>query len=329
MQNTATKEMVDHIVKIVKEHGLKTEVMHGESRVAIGVLGDKTKLDEGNIIRLPGVKETLIISKPYKKVSREYKLDDTVVEVAGGVKFGGDNPAVIIAGPCTVESEEQTRTIAKGVKERGARMLRGGAFKPRTSPYAFQGHGVEGLKILKKVGQEVGLPVISEIMSAEYLDDFMENVDMLQIGARNMQNFDLLKAISKVKKPVLLKRGMSATVEEFLLAAEYLLAGGNDQVVLCERGIRTFEQSTRNILDLNSLALIREISHLPIIADPSHAAGRYDIVPALGLAGLAAGANGLIIEVHHRPDEALCDGKQSLTLETLEGFMEKAKLFTK
>ncbi len=325
MQNSATKEMVDKVVEVIKDHSLNTEVMHGESRVAIGVLGDKTKLDEGNIIRLPGVKEILVVSKPYKKVSREYKIDDTVVTVGGHVKFGGDNPAVIIAGPCTVESEEQIMTIAKGVKERGGQMLRGGAFKPRTSPYAFQGHGVEGLKLLKKAGQSVGLPVVSEIMSTEYMDDFLEHVDMLQIGARNMQNFDLLKAVSKVKKPVLLKRGMSATVDEFLLAAEYLLSGGNDQVVLCERGIRTFEQSTRNILDLNSLALIKEISHLPIIADPSHAAGRYDVVPALGLASLAAGADGLMIEVHHKPCEALCDGKQSLTFETFEGFMEQAK----
>ncbi|MFH0838177.1 MAG: 3-deoxy-7-phosphoheptulonate synthase [Patescibacteria group bacterium] len=327
MQNTATREMVDHVVKVIKEHGLNTEVMHGTTRVAIGVLGDKTQLEEGNVIRLPGVKEILAVSKPYKKVSREYKIDDTVVEVAGSVKFGGANPAVIIAGPCTVESEEQIMTIAKGVKAHGAKMLRGGAFKPRTSPYAFQGHGVEGLKMLRKAADSVGLPIVSEIMSAEYLDEFMEYVDMLQIGARNMQNFDLLKAVSKVKKPVLLKRGMSATVEEFLLAAEYILAGGNDQVVLCERGIRTFEQSTRNILDLNSLALIKEISHLPIIADPSHAAGRYDIVPALGLASLAAGAHGLIIEVHNNPCEALCDGKQSLTFYTLEAFMEKAKPF--
>lgn len=327
MQNTATREMVDHVVKVVKEKGLNTEVMHGTSRVAIGVLGDKTKLEEGTILRQPGVKEILAVSKPYKKVSREYKLDDTVVTVGGHVKFGGKNPPVIIAGPCTVESQEQMTEIARGVKKLGANMLRGGAFKPRTSPYAFQGHGVEGLKMLRKAADEVGLPVVSEIMSADYMDEFMEYTDMLQIGARNMQNFDLLKAVSKVKKPVLLKRGMSATVEEFLLAAEYILAGGNDQVVLCERGVRTFEQSTRNLLDLNSLALVKEISHLPIIADPSHAAGRYDIVPALGLASLAAGANGLIIEVHHKPEEALCDGKQSLTFDTFENFMEKAKHF--
>jgi len=325
MQNTATAEMVDEVVNVIKEHGLDVEVMHGTTRVAIGVLGDKTKLREDNVVRLPGVKEILVISKPYKKVSREYKADDSVVTVSDSVKFGGNNKPVIIAGPCTVESEEQVMTIAKGVKERGAQMLRGGAFKPRTSPYSFQGHGVKGLVMLKKAGEAAGLPVVSELMSPEYLDDFMEHVDMIQIGARNMQNFDLLKAVSKVKKPVLLKRGMSATVEEFLLAAEYILAGGNDQVVLCERGVRTFEQSTRNLLDLNSLALIKEISHLPIIADPSHAAGRYDIVPALGLASLAAGAHGLIIEVHHKPCEALCDGKQSLTFETLESFMKRAK----
>ncbi len=326
MQNTATSEMVDEVVKIVKDHGLDTEVMHGTIRVAIGVLGDKTKLEDGMIVRLPGVKEILAVSKPYKKVSREYKPEDSIVTVKG-VKFGGKNPPVIIAGPCAIESEEQVMSIAKGVKKLGAKMLRGGAFKPRTSPYSFQGLGMDGLMMLKRAGEAVDLPIISELTSLTNLDAFLEHVDMLQIGARNMQNFDLLKAISKTKKPVLLKRGQSATVEEFLLAAEYLLAGGNDQVVLCERGIRTFEQSTRNTLDLNSLALVKEISHLPIIADPSHSAGRYDIVPALSMAGLAAGAHGLIIEVHDRPCEALCDGKQSLTFETLAKFMEKAKVF--
>lgn len=324
MQNTATREMVDHVVKIIKDHELKPEVMYGEQRTAIGVLGDKTKLDEGQIIRLPGVKEILVVSKPYKKVSREYKQDNTVVKVKD-IEFGSGHP-VIIAGPCTVESEEQIMTIARGVKKLGANMLRGGAFKPRSSPYSFQGHGVEGLKMLKKASEETGLPVVTEIMSTEHLDAFIEYADMLQIGARNMQNFDLLKALAKVNKPILLKRGMSATVDEFLLAAEYFLKEGHDQVVLCERGIRTFEKSTRNILDLNSLALIKEISHLPIIADPSHAAGRYDLVPPLGLAALAAGADGLIMEVHHKPDEALCDGKQSLTLEALEEMMSDIKV---
>lgn len=324
MQNTATKEMVDHVVEIIKKHDLKAEVMYGAQRVAIGVLGDRDKLEEGNIIRLPGVKEILKVSKPYKKVSREYKPENTIVKVGDTVEFGGGKP-VIIAGPCTVESEEQLLLVARGVKKLGAHMLRGGAFKPRTSPYSFQGMGVEGLKLLRRAADETGLPVVTEIMSTSHLDAFLEYADMLQIGARNMQNFELLKALSKVNKPILLKRGMSATLEEFLLAAEYLMQGGNDQIVLCERGIRTFEQSTRNILDLNSLALAKEICHLPIIADPSHACGRYDLVPPLAVASLAAGADGLIIEVHNKPDEALCDGKQSLTLETFEKFMQRVR----
>jgi len=256
----------------------------------------------------------------YKKVSRESKPENTIVRV-GSVEFGGLHP-VLIAGPCTVESENQLMAIATGVKKSGAHMLRGGAFKPRSSPYAFQGMGIEGLKLLKKASAATGLPVVTEIMSSEDLPAFLEHdIDMLQIGSRNMQNFSLLKALSKVNKPILLKRGMSATVEEFLLAAEYLMHQGNNQVVLCERGIRTFEQSTRNILDLNSLALIRQLSHLPIIADPSHAAGRYDLVTPLAIAALGAGANGLIIEVHHEPEEALCDGKQSLTLGSFEKLM--------
>lgn len=325
MQSTATKEMVDHVADIIKNHELKPEIMYGEQRIAIGVIGDKTKIEEGQIIRLPGVKEILVISKPYKKVSREYKLENSIVKV-GNVEFGAGKP-VIIAGPCTVESEAQLMTIARGVKELGANMLRGGAFKPRTSPYSFQGLRVAGLKMLHEASKETGLPVVTEIMSTEHLDDFVKYADMLQIGARNMQNFELLKALAKVDKPILLKRGMSSTVTEFLLAAEYFLKEGHDQIVLCERGIRTFETSTRNILDLNSLALIKEISHLPIIADPSHAAGRYDIVPPLGLAALAAGADGLMMEVHHKPDEALCDGKQSLTFDTLEELMKNVKKY--
>ncbi|MFH1012471.1 MAG: 3-deoxy-7-phosphoheptulonate synthase, partial [Candidatus Peregrinibacteria bacterium] len=319
MNNTATKEMVDHVVEIIHQHELKAEVMFGTQRVAIGVLGDKEKIEEGTIIRMPGVKEILRVSKPYKKVSREYKPENTIVRVKN-IEFGTGKP-VIIAGPCAVESEKQLMEIAKGVKERGAHMLRGGAFKPRTSPYAFQGMGVEGLKLLRQASDETGLPVVTEITAVKDLDAHLEYSDMLQIGARNMQNFDMLKVLSQVNKPILLKRGLSSTVEEFLLAAEYLMQGGSNQIVLCERGIRTFEQSTRNILDLNSLTLIKEICHLPIIADPSHAAGRYDLVPPLAIAGLAAGADGLIIEVHNNPDKALCDGKQSLTFETFEKLM--------
>lgn len=329
MNSTSTQEMVDHVVRIIHEHKCKEEIMYGTQRTAIGVLGDVTAIDEGHILRQPGVKEVLRVSKPYKRVSREYKVDSSVVEVSG-VKFGGNEPPVIIAGPCTVENEEMLMDVAMGVKHLGVQMLRGGAFKPRTSPYAFQGMGEEGLKLLAKVREKTGLPIVSEIMSTEDLPLFMKyEIDMLQIGARNMQNFDMLKKLAKAKKPVLLKRGMSATVEEFLLAAEYFLAEGNDQVVLCERGIRTFETSTRNLLDLNSLSLVKEISHLPIIADPSHAAGRYDLVSPLAWASIAAGADGLIIETHTRPDEALCDGKQSLTLETLSKLMSKVPQLTK
>lgn len=323
MNNTATQEMIDHVAQVVHNHDLKTEVMYGEQRTAIGVLGDVTKIDEGNIIRLPGVKEVLRVSKKYKRVSREYKADDSVVEV-NSVKFGGDNPPVMIAGPCTVESREQTLSIAEDVAKLGVNMLRGGAFKPRTSPYSFQGLGEEGLKILAEARDKTGLPVVTEIMSVEDIPLFQKyDIDMYQIGARNMQNFDMLKKLAKLNVPVLLKRGMSATVEEFLLAAEYFLAEGSDNVVLCERGIRTFENSTRNILDLNSLALIKEISHLPIIADPSHAAGRYDLIQPLSWASVAAGADGLIIETHNNPDVALCDGKQSLKPDNLADLMKK------
>jgi 3-deoxy-7-phosphoheptulonate synthase len=323
MDKNATKEMVDHVLQIVKDHDLKPEPMYGTQRVAIGVIGEKSKLDEGKVSRLPGVKEILLVSKPYKRVSREYQPDDTVVKINGNCIFGGQKP-VIIAGPCGIESEEQFRTIAEGVKKLGANMLRGGAFKPRTSPYSFQGMGEKGLKLMKKIGNEIGLPIVSECISVEHLDLFDKYVDMIQLGARNMQNYDLLTKVAKLGKPVLLKRGMSATVEEFLFAAEYILNEGNKNVVLCERGIRTFENSTRNILDLNSLSLIKETSHLPIIADPSHAAGRYDLVTPLARAALAAGADGIIVEVHNKPDEALSDGKQSLTLESFQEFMATA-----
>lgn len=251
--------------------------------------------------------------QPYHLVGRNPDSQDSTVQV-GEVIFGAKK-TVIIAGPCSIESKEQLLTIAKSIKASGAQMLRGGAFKPRTSPYSFQGLGKEGLQILKEVSQEVGLPSISELTSIDELPHFLDTVDMLQIGARNMQNFDLLKKAAQSQKPILLKRGMSATLEEFLLAAEYILKEGNSQLVLCERGIRTFENSSRNILDLNSLALARILSHLPIIADPSHAGGRRDLILPLSKAALAAGAQGLIIETHNNPDQALSDGKQSLTLE--------------
>ncbi len=324
MQKSATKEMANHVLQTIENHGLRGEAMFGDQRTAIGVIGDKNKLDEGNLSRLPGVKEILLVSKPYKKVSREYKPENSIVKV-GNVEFGNKKP-VIIAGPCGVESEEQIITIAKGVKQLGAEMLRGGAFKPRTSPYSFQGMQEDGLKLLAQARKETGLPIVTELISIEHIPLFEKyDIDMIQLGARNMQNFDLIKKAAKTGRPILLKRGMSATVEEFLLAAEYILNEGNKNVVLCERGIRTFEQSTRNLLDLNSLALIKEISHLPIIADPSHAAGRYDLVAPLALGALATGANGIIVEVHNKPDEALSDGKQSLTFDSFREMMEQLR----
>lgn len=261
---------------------------------------------------LPDPQIAAKIASSYKLASREYKPENSTVKIRDGVVFG--KGSILIGGPCSVETEEQLAATVKGVKKCGAHMFRGGAFKPRTSPYSFQGLGIEGLKLMKKVSEEFNIPFVSEIMSEQHLPDFDRYVDMIQIGSRNMQNFDLLIKVAKLGKPILLKRGLSATLEEFLCAAEYILAAGNDQLVLCERGIRTYEQSTRNILDLNSLTLVKELSHIPIIADPSHAAGRSDIILPLSMGALAAGADGLMVEVHFRPEDALCDGRQSLTL---------------
>lgn len=321
MHNSATLDQVETVVNAVKQLGLTAEKLPGAQRTAIGVIGNKDYVDQDRILRFEGVKEIIHVTKPYKRVSREFHLEKTQVRVSENVVFGAEKP-VIIAGPCAVESYEQFRIIAESVKKHGAHVLRGGAFKPRTSPYAFHGLKKEGLKIMAEIKREVGLPLVSELVSLNDLDDFAETVDMIQIGARNMQNFDLLEHVADLKKPILLKRGMSATMEEFLLAAEYILNRGNPNVVLCERGIRTFENSTRNILDLNTLALIQLESHLPIIADPSHSAGRFDLVIPLAKAALAVGADGLIVEVHHVPAQALCDGKQSLTLETFDSLMK-------
>ena len=261
-------------------------------------------------------------TKKYRLASRECHPEDTLVKINKDVVFGGKKP-IIIAGPCAIESKKQLLEIAKAVKKLGADILRGGAYKPRTSPYSFQGMGEEALKIMYDVGKEVGIPIVSEVVSIADLDLFRKYVDMIQIGSRNMHNFDLLQRVATMNKPILLKRGMSATMEEFLLAAEYILNKGNPNVVLCERGIRTFETSTRNTLDLNTLVLIQKESHLPIIADPSHSAGRYDLVSPLAKAALAAGAHGLIIEVHHNPKEALSDGEQSLDFDTFKSLMQE------
>jgi 3-deoxy-7-phosphoheptulonate synthase len=314
MHHSATDEQVHAVTDAVEAMGLIAEPIPGSLRTAIGVLGNQGYVDDTTIRELPGVREVIHVSKPYKLVSRDFHPEASVVE-AGGVKFGDGQPPVLIAGPCTVESEEQMLAAARLVKTHGAHMLRGGAFKPRTGPHTFQGLGVTGLKYLRQAGDAEGLPVITEVMRIEQLETVCRYADVLQIGARNMQNFDLLKEVGKLRHPVLLKRGMSATIEEFLSAAEYILAEGNPQIILCERGIRTFEKATRNTLDLSVVPLIRELSHLPIVVDPSHATGRRSLVVPMAKAAIVVGAHGIMVEVHPDPDRALCDGAQSLTGE--------------
>ena len=322
MHHHATKEQVDHIIAAVEAMGLTAEPIPGSLRTAIGVLGNQGYVDDSTIRTLPGVRETIHVSKPYKMVSRDFHPVPSVIDVAG-VKFGDGQKPVIIAGPCSIETEEQMMAAAKEVKAGGGQMLRGGAFKPRTGPHSFQGLGIEGLKYLQQAGKEYDLPVVTEVMRIEQLDAVCQYADMLQIGARNMQNFDLLKEVGKLNHPVLLKRGMSATIEEFLAAAEYILSEGNRNVVLCERGIRTFETATRNTLDLSIVPLIREMSHLPIIVDPSHATGKRMLVPVMTKAALVAGAHGVMMEVHPNPAKALCDGAQSLSGDDFAALMKE------
>ena len=324
MHRQATQDQVDRVIAAVKEMGLTAEPIPGSLRTAIGVLGNQGYVDDSTIRTLPGVRETIHVSKPYKMASRDFHPEATVVDVAG-VQFGGEYKPVIIAGPCSIETEQQMMAAAEKVRDGGGQMLRGGAFKPRTGPHSFQGLGIEGLKLLQNAGQAFKLPVVTEVMRIEQLDAVCKYADMLQIGARNMQNFDLLKEVGKTRHPVLLKRGMSATIEEFLAAAEYILAEGNSRVVLCERGIRTFEKATRNTLDLSVVPLVRELSHLPIIVDPSHATGKRMLVPVMTKAALVAGAHGVMMEVHPDPARALCDGAQSLSGEQFAQLMEEVR----
>lgn len=319
MNADASAEQIQNVVRFLQGIGYEAEPLPGHSRTAIGVRGNVHYVPNNEVLRLPGVRELIRVTKPYKLVSKEFHPLETLVQV-GEVVFGGPEP-VLIAGPCSVESEAQVFATAHKVKALGAGILRGGLFKPRTSPYSFQGVGYQGLPWLQAARAATGLPICVELMSINDLDLFAAEVDLIQVGARNMQNFDLLKHLAKLDKPVLLKRGASATVEEFLLAAEYLLEGGNPNVILCERGIRTFETSTRNQLDVNSIALIRQLSHLPIIADPSHAAGRFDLVPPLAKAALAAGAQGLILETHPKPHLAKSDAEQQLDFAQLEALV--------
>jgi 3-deoxy-7-phosphoheptulonate synthase len=320
MNHNASQADVDAISEVVKDMGFRAEPIPGSERIAIGVLGNHGYVDDSKILEMPGVQRVIHVSKPYKLVSRDFHPENTIVDVAG-VKVGQGCRPVVVGGPCAVESEEQIVTTALFVKKCGANMLRGGAFKPRTGPHTFQGMREEGLKLLALAGRESGLPVVTEVMSPDNVGLVAEYADLLQIGARNMQNFDLLREVGRIRKPVLLKRGMSATIEEFLAAAEYILAEGNENVILCERGIRTYETATRNTLDLAVAPLIKELSHLPIMIDPSHATGKRSLVPPMTLAALVAGAHGVLVEVHPNPEKALSDGPQSLTFQGFEQLM--------
>src|SRR5207248_10424256 len=327
----ATLDQIEHVIERVRELGFTPHVSRGESRTIVGVIGDETKPEAQNFSAIPGVEQVLQIMKPFKLASRDFRKEDSSVYV-GKVKIGGGSLAMI-AGPCAVESYEIMDTVAKYVKAGGANILRGGAFKPRTSPYAFQGMGEEGLKILRDVGQKYEMPVVTEVMDPRQVELAVKYADMLQVGARNMQNFDLLKECGRTKTPVLLKRGMSATVKDLLMSAEYVLSEGNQDVVLCERGVRSFEDSTRNMLDMSAVPNVKGQSHLPIIVDPSHATGRPDLIPSMALASVAAGADGVHIEVHSCPEKALSDGPQALLPAQYAAVMaqirEIAKIFNR
>ena len=315
-----TPEQVQHVLKRIEALGLTPHLSQGVARTIIGVIGDEEKLQVQPLQAIPGVEQVVPILKPYKLASREFHRDDSIVEVKG-VRIGGGYLGMI-AGPCAIESESLLLEVGTRVKEAGANILRGGAFKPRTSPYSFQGLGEQGLKILQTIGEQLGMPVVTEVMDPRQVDLVERYADMLQVGARNMQNFDLLKEVGRSRLPVLLKRGMSATVKDLLMSAEYILAQGNCQVILCERGIRTFEDSTRNTLDLSIVPNVKGLSHLPIIVDPSHATGRPDLIPAMARAGVAAGSDGVHIEVHSCPEKALSDGPQALLPEQYTRLMD-------
>lgn len=319
MKKGATDESVQRVVEAAEKRGYTARPIPGGDRVSIGILYNKGSVDAGRFLGLEGVKEIISVTKPYKLVSREFKSENTVVTV-GNVKFG-DGSMPVLAGPCAIESEEQALTIAKAVKKAGAVMFRGGAFKPRTSPYDFQGLGKKGLEILAKVREETGLPVATEVMDVENFDIVEEYADVVQIGTRNMQNFSLLKRAGRSPRPVILKRGMSAMLQEWLMAAEYIMEEGNSQVILCERGVRTFVRHSRNTLDLSVVPAVKKESHLPIILDPSHAAGVRDLVIPLACASVAVGSDGLMVEVHHKPEEAMSDGAQSLYPDQFEKLM--------
>jgi 3-deoxy-7-phosphoheptulonate synthase len=311
MSHNAAQADVDRVISTIEEMGYEARPIPGKQRTAIGLIGNDGKVDSGRLEALPNVMQVIHVSQPYKQVSREWKAENTVIQLANGTRIGGTEIA-IMAGPCSVESEEQMLSIAHTLKNAGATVLRGGAFKPRTSPYAFQGLGVQGLHILAKARNETGLAIVTEALEPETVDVVAEHADIIQIGARNMQNYPLLRRAGKAGKPILLKRGLAATIKELLLAAEYVLAEGNPNVILCERGIRGFDDQTRNLMDLSAIPVVHNLTHLPIIADPSHGTGVRAMVIPMARAAVAAGADGLIVEVHQTPDRALSDGAQSL-----------------
>ena len=324
LKQKAKQEQIERLTKQIEAKGLKVSPVIGTEKSILGLIGDTSQIDYSSIEASEIVEKVMHVQEPFKKANRLFHPEDTIVDV-NGVKIGGKKIAMI-AGPCSVETEEQITEIAKEVKELGANFLRGGAFKPRTSPYAFQGLKYEGLKLLKKARENTGLPIVTELMSPYDIETFVENVDVIQIGARNMQNFDLLKELGKTSKPILLKRGLSATIEEWLMSAEYIMAGGNENVILCERGIRTFENYTRNTLDLSAVPAVKKLSHLPVVIDPSHATGKYWMVEPLAKAAVAVGADGLIIEVHNDPANALCDGPQSIKPKKFAKLMEELRV---
>lgn len=316
---------VKNLILSFQERGFEVNDSQGTDYHILGLIGDTTSLDEKIIAANPLISDVTRIAAPYKKANRMFHPEDTIVDV-DGIRVGGQEKIALIGGPCSVESEEQIVRIAKEVKEAGGTMLRGGAYKPRTSPYAFQGLETAGIEALLEAKRRTGLPIVSELMDVEHIPEFEEHVDLIQIGARNMQNFSLLKAVGKIDKPILLKRGLSNTIEEWIMSAEYIMAGGNENVILCERGIRTFEKYTRNTLDLSVIPIIKEKTHLPIIIDPSHATGNWKWVESMSLAAIAAGADGLIIEVHDTPDKAWSDGAQSLKPEKFKSIIEKGRV---
>lgn len=320
---TEEKE-IKKLINNIKSLGVEVQVVNGTECNILGLVGDTSKVDPSKIEANKNVEKVMNVQEPFKKANRLFHPDDSIFNING--REVGGKKITLIAGPCSVETEAQITSIAREVKEVGAGFLRGGAFKPRTSPYSFQGLEAEGLELLKIARKETGLPIVTEIMSTSMIDKFVDDVDVIQVGARNMQNFDLLKELGKIDKPILLKRGLSATIEELLMSAEYIMAGGNERVILCERGIRTFENYTRNTLDLSAIPAIKKLSHLPVIVDPSHAAGKSWMVDPLSKAAIAVGADGLIIEVHNDPANALCDGNQSITPESYAKLVEELKV---